>query len=185
MNTQQVSIWVPIAVGLIGVLGIIAGQLINAWREDRRWKRELTREELRWQREDAHYWRERKFTTYGDLYSVLLACGNAIRQGIKLFDEGKELDTLTQRRLSEYIESYERNFHLITLFAGRGRTMDVMIESFERLHGFATQLRNGKYPTDPKSDDIDDRVGWTVDDFNDAIRNDLRILTQTEVGFVK
>jgi hypothetical protein len=35
------------------VLGIIGGQLINAWREDRRWLRELQREDQRWERERA------------------------------------------------------------------------------------------------------------------------------------
>lgn len=53
MQSAQVSVWVPIAVGVIGVLGVISGQLINAWREDRRWKREQEREELRWQRESG------------------------------------------------------------------------------------------------------------------------------------
>ncbi|MDQ3789651.1 MAG: hypothetical protein M3422_20710, partial [Actinomycetota bacterium] len=44
-------IWVPIIVGIIGLAGVIIGQLINSRREDRRWKREADREDLRWQRE--------------------------------------------------------------------------------------------------------------------------------------
>ncbi|HEY2064017.1 MAG TPA: hypothetical protein VGH57_36965 [Amycolatopsis sp.] len=60
MLTSQVSVWVPIAVGLIGVAGVVAGQVINAWRERRN-------EEIRWAREkqrDAHQdrlaWREKR-----------------------------------------------------------------------------------------------------------------------------
>ncbi len=78
----QVSVWVPLVVALLGVVGIVAGQLVNAWREDRRWKREQQREELRWQRskttenaklrlEHAEQWREMKIRIYGDLLRLL------------------------------------------------------------------------------------------------------------------
>lgn len=46
-----VPLWVPILVAVLGIVGIVAGQLINAWREDRRWRREQQREDLRWQRD--------------------------------------------------------------------------------------------------------------------------------------
>ncbi|MEU0515593.1 hypothetical protein [Amycolatopsis sp. NPDC006125] len=51
MQQGQVSVWVPIVVGVIGLVGVIAGQLVNAWREDRRWTREQEREEIRWNRQ--------------------------------------------------------------------------------------------------------------------------------------
>ncbi|RSN36819.1 hypothetical protein DMC61_01665 [Amycolatopsis sp. WAC 04169] len=51
MPSGQVSVWVPIVVGIIGLVGVVAGQLINSRREDRRWQREAAREELRHQRE--------------------------------------------------------------------------------------------------------------------------------------
>ncbi|MFC4003703.1 hypothetical protein ACFS2C_10025 [Prauserella oleivorans] len=42
---QNVPLWVPIVVSLIGVAGIVAGgHLVNVWREDRRWRREQHRE---------------------------------------------------------------------------------------------------------------------------------------------
>ncbi|MFC0105692.1 hypothetical protein [Kibdelosporangium aridum] len=77
MQQGQVSIWVPIIVGAIGFIGVVAGQLVNAWREDRRWKREQEREELRWKRQreadDVKYfhesgldWREKRIELYGD-----------------------------------------------------------------------------------------------------------------------
>jgi hypothetical protein len=77
MQTGQVSIWVPIIVGIIGLVGIVVGQLVNAWREDRRWRREQEREDLRWKREAekeaatrAHDslidWRSRRISTYGE-----------------------------------------------------------------------------------------------------------------------
>jgi hypothetical protein len=73
MPSGQVSVWVPIVVAVLGILGVVAGQLINIWREKRRWEREMRREDLRWERErqreiDAH-WRERRF----DVHVALLA----------------------------------------------------------------------------------------------------------------
>lgn len=83
MQTGQVSIWVPIVVGMIGLIGVIAGQLVNAWREDRRWTREQQREEIRWERERdkeqaklAHDsmidWRERRLAVYSEYLQAIL-----------------------------------------------------------------------------------------------------------------
>ncbi|MCK2240395.1 MULTISPECIES: hypothetical protein [unclassified Crossiella] len=41
----QVPLWVPVAVGLLGFLGVLGAQFIAAWREDRRWNREKSRDE--------------------------------------------------------------------------------------------------------------------------------------------
>ena len=60
---QQVSILVPFVVALISAVAIIGGHVINARREDRRWRREQDREDRRWQRErdreDQRWQRER------------------------------------------------------------------------------------------------------------------------------
>ncbi|GLY67288.1 hypothetical protein [Amycolatopsis taiwanensis] len=92
MQQGQVSVWVPIIVGVIGLISVIAGQLINAWREDRRWKRDQEREEVRSRRQReadaakrAHeillHWADRKFA----LYSELLDCVHTLmRHTVKL-----------------------------------------------------------------------------------------------------
>ncbi|WHT21471.1 hypothetical protein N8J89_10565 [Crossiella sp. CA-258035] len=41
----QVPVWVPVVVGLLGLLGVLGAQFIAAWREDRRWNREKRRDE--------------------------------------------------------------------------------------------------------------------------------------------
>jgi hypothetical protein len=60
MLTGQVSVWVPIVVGLIGVAGVVAGQLVNGWRERRseetRWRREQQRDA----RLDRLAWRDKR-----------------------------------------------------------------------------------------------------------------------------
>lgn len=81
MQTSQVPIWIPIVVGVIGLFGVIVGQLINARREDSRWEREKEREELRWKRdhekemrerdfEHERYWLDRRVEVYGQLLNA-------------------------------------------------------------------------------------------------------------------
>ena len=78
MLSGQVSVWVPIAVGIIGLVGVVTGQLINSRREDRRWERETGREELRHRRESerlaaaradaiAMHWSQERKDTYAGL----------------------------------------------------------------------------------------------------------------------
>lgn len=43
--------WVPLVVGVIGLVGVVTAQLISTRRENRSWRREAEREDLRWQRE--------------------------------------------------------------------------------------------------------------------------------------
>lgn len=64
MQTGSLPVWVTLVVAGVGFLGLIAAQLINAWREDRRLKSELTREQARWDREDHANWRVRRLDTY-------------------------------------------------------------------------------------------------------------------------
>ncbi|WP_280331227.1 hypothetical protein [Nocardia wallacei] len=40
-----VSVWVPLGVAAVGLAGVIAAQLIAAWREDLRWRRDRERHE--------------------------------------------------------------------------------------------------------------------------------------------
>ncbi|MFJ5993161.1 hypothetical protein [Lentzea sp. NPDC092896] len=69
-------------VGVLGIAGVIGGQLVNAWREDRRWRRENEREDLRWRREnereqvksvhqDVLHWREKRLNYYGEYMALL------------------------------------------------------------------------------------------------------------------
>lgn len=67
----QVSVWVPIVVGLIGLIGVIISQLVNAWREDRRWKREREIEAIRLRQEDVFKWREIKLRVYAQFLELL------------------------------------------------------------------------------------------------------------------
>jgi len=69
MQSAQVSIWVPIAVGLIGLFGVVAGQLVTTWRE-------RSRESAASRRADQLYWRDKRL----DCSLALLLAMNAWRE---------------------------------------------------------------------------------------------------------
>jgi hypothetical protein len=64
MSSNQVPLWVPIVVALVGFAGVLAAQMIASRREDKRKESELQREDKRWdrevQREDQRWAREQE-----------------------------------------------------------------------------------------------------------------------------
>lgn len=72
MPSAEVPLWVPIVVGLFGLGGVLGAQLIAGWREDRRWRREVTREELRWQRERERLRDERRYAGREEAYGRMI-----------------------------------------------------------------------------------------------------------------
>ncbi|HEY0637375.1 MAG TPA: hypothetical protein VGD67_06990 [Pseudonocardiaceae bacterium] len=107
MPSAQVSIWVPIVVGVLGLAGVLGAQLIAGWREDRRWRREQEREEVRWrreqEREDQRWRREREELLRSgreDAYArvvglheewswVLFPAKESVRRGEALGEDGR------------------------------------------------------------------------------------------------
>jgi hypothetical protein len=51
MPSNQVPLWVPIVVALVGFAGVLAAQAIANRRADKQWDRERQREDQRWARE--------------------------------------------------------------------------------------------------------------------------------------
>jgi hypothetical protein len=60
----QVSVWVPMVVGALGILGVVTGQFVNAWRDDRQWKRTAHHDEWR-------HWRQLKMDVYANFAAAL------------------------------------------------------------------------------------------------------------------
>ncbi len=73
MSSSQVPLWVTLLIAFIGLLGVLSAQLIAAWREDRRWRREQEREELRWQRERQRELDNRDFEGRQTAYAQVIA----------------------------------------------------------------------------------------------------------------
>ncbi len=112
MQGGQVPLWTPLAVALLGIIGVVAGQFVNAHREDRRWRREQVREDVRWARERLRWAEEREFETeryWRDqrlrIYAAFLAAISNLRvemryAGDRLRDNA-QLDGARRERLLE------------------------------------------------------------------------------------
>ncbi len=127
MQTGQVSIWVPIIVGIIGLVGVVVGQLVNAWREDRRWRREQEREDLRWKREAEKEaakrvhdslidWRDRRINTYGEYLE-------SIHNLIKMSTRASWYNTSTIDTLESFKDEYQENENLYSDISQRVRLL--------------------------------------------------------------
>lgn len=102
MPSGQVSVWVPIVVAVLGILGVVTGQLINLWREERRWERERSREDLRWERERRRdldtQWRERRFDVHVEVLAAFRDWEGSLARAVAVRAAGHEpsgLDSLT------------------------------------------------------------------------------------------
>ncbi len=69
--------WVPVVVGIIGLVGVLGAQLFAARREDQRWQREVHREDLRWQREREREEERRDHDLALALHSQQISCYGA------------------------------------------------------------------------------------------------------------
>jgi hypothetical protein len=83
---------------LLGVVGVLGAQIVAGWREDRRWRREVERDELRWRRERLRELENRSYegraTAYAEAIGaieafdwVLYRARRAVRGGQSLNNE--------------------------------------------------------------------------------------------------
>ncbi|WP_143267172.1 hypothetical protein [Amycolatopsis thailandensis] len=100
------------AVALLGIIGVVAGQLVNAYREDRRWRREQAREDLRWTRErqrwteereveTERYWRDQRVRIYTAFLAAISNVRIELRYVSDLLRDGGDLDQVRRERLLE------------------------------------------------------------------------------------
>lgn len=102
--------WVPIAVGLLGLCGVLGAQLIAGWREDRRWRREVQREDVRWQRERERLRDERRYAgreeAYGRIVGLLEAWQWVLHPAKeRVLKRGGVLDAATRAALERMREA--------------------------------------------------------------------------------
>ncbi|MGW3615293.1 hypothetical protein ACWD6N_36890 [Micromonospora sp. NPDC005163] len=71
MGATEVALWVPLAAGVLGIVGALAGtavtQRATRKREDRRWERERELDQVRYERDRLARQRERRAALYVDL----------------------------------------------------------------------------------------------------------------------
>ncbi|WP_410652360.1 hypothetical protein [Amycolatopsis sp. cmx-4-54] len=115
-------LWTTLAVALLGVTGVVAGQLVNAHREDRRWRREQVREELRWARErqrwtdereleTERYWRDQRLRIYTAFLAAISNVRVEMRYAGDTLRDGGELDRARHERLLDLAATAETFTH--------------------------------------------------------------------------
>ena len=111
MPPGQVPIWVPLVVALIGLLGVLATQVLSGRREDRRWERERDREDSKRktdrQIKQADKWYERKLDAYSRVISSLEAWGwklyplsRDVLKGSRTLTDGEREELARMRELA-------------------------------------------------------------------------------------
>jgi hypothetical protein len=78
MPSSELPVWVTLTVAGIGVVGIVAGSVVQSLRDDRRWERERQRERERWDREDTNRWSVLKTERYAAFLKVANEWGNTL-----------------------------------------------------------------------------------------------------------
>jgi hypothetical protein len=156
MQTPQVSIWVPIIVGIIGLVSVVAGQLINAWREDRRLKRERDH-----QKQVAR--EEKTLECYTDL-SVLLSQWFELQ--VSIGDRFGSITDVVHAKLLEFQYEGDRLFGKVKLL-GTELMSEATFHSIEALRSNNRMLAEGTVAETDWSHDFYEK---NLDRANDAIR---------------
>lgn len=112
MQSGQVSVWVPIVVGVIGLVGVIAGQLVNAWRErrreDTRWRREQAEKSAQQKHDDMIHWRETRLRIYSEFLWEIAEIEHALTK-LHRISLGHDQDVTTDH-VQQFFDSVELSF---------------------------------------------------------------------------
>ncbi|MGZ3141329.1 hypothetical protein ACVDFE_04855 [Lentzea chajnantorensis] len=197
MNTPQVSVWIPIIVGVIGLVGVIAGQLINSRREDRRWRLEQEREELRWKREIAKeadmrreanraHWRDKKFETYSEILAFTKRWHDAILDGSTAILANEKLPSDLKERLEEAGLEHIDYQDQVDLLATDEQAQGILREALGTYSSFTHQILDGTLPE--RDGQIGSGAFWgdateIINDVITAIRLDLGIAHEKDRTF--
>ena len=100
MPPNSVPLWFPIAIAVIGAVGVVSGGLLQAWRDDRRWKRERDREQERWHREDDNRWFEVRVKTYTSFFDAIEEMSGSLTHG-QIIRTEKNLNQLMREAARE------------------------------------------------------------------------------------
>lgn len=185
MQSAQVPLWVPIVVAIIGILGVVGGQVFSSWREDRRWSRENRREDARARRdmESARLTREHELRLHwtDQRLDAYVKCLSAYKDWLEILKEelarrraanGDDELGRRNRACREAVGSAVDQVHII----GSSDAIKACVTAYGKFHGFSHRVN------------IADEPGWMPNEpallrakFEDeivpeylALRNSLR-----------
>lgn len=149
VKSGQVSVWVPIVVAILGIIGVLIGQSFNARRDDRRWNREIDREDDRVRREletariaRDHELRIRWIDQRLDAYTE---CLSAYKEWLDILQE--ELTRLRAARGDDELGIRSRACHAAVVASvdrvhiiGSGDAISACLSAYAKFHQFSHRV---------------------------------------------
>jgi hypothetical protein len=144
---EQVPLWVPVVVALLGLAGVLGAQLIAGWREDRRWRRETEREELRWRRERDKDRENRSYDgrakAYAEVIGAIESFDWVLYDARRMLRAGGELEDGLAAELRKTTAQARNSLGAVNVHAPEGiRAM--LRESMLRRSTLSVRLLNGR-----------------------------------------
>ncbi|MDX8053847.1 hypothetical protein SK571_31140 [Lentzea sp. BCCO 10_0798] len=174
MPQGQVSVWVPIIVGLLGLAGVIAAQFVNAWRERKR----ITLEQ---EYEGRVHWRDRRIDAYADFLAAVEDWYDAILRletanAIDGAEDGPFTDEdALQARCREQSKASARLLARLDLIS----TSEVCVAAHSirlNLREWSGEVESGRWPDSRAgADDPSAGIAEEFDRLLTALRTDLGI----------
>jgi hypothetical protein len=157
MSSNQVPLWIPIVVALVGLVGVLAAQVIASRREDKRWDREVHREDQRWAREQesrAEARSDKRRQELADAIAAFASSATSLRRaefdrGKKRINQAPEMEReLSRQETCRLRAEAESKAHLVILLSDQQRDRDLVAYANLVIH-LCQQISAG---TDTESD---------------------------------
>ncbi|MCP3803029.1 hypothetical protein NLX83_27515 [Allokutzneria sp. A3M-2-11 16] len=146
---SSVPLWVPIVVGLLGLVGALGAQFIGGWREDRRWRREVEREDRRWEREREARRYEARSQAYAELVGAIEAFDWVLYQARKSLREKKVIADDVATELRAVTTQARNSLGGVNVHAPE-KIRSVLRESMIRRSDLSTALLASKFGAEQK-----------------------------------
>lgn len=178
----------PIVVGVIGLVGVIVGQLINTWRENRNWKREQAREDARWQREieleqsrssvaDRAHWRDKKFEVYSELLAFMKLWLAVLYDASGKVFSGERVGDGVESKLHEFIRNHLDHRDKIELIATDKAAQRALLDTLNAYDMYTRQILEGDFL---ENEGAHGRMNFSGD--VDEIINDVIVAIRVDLG---
>jgi hypothetical protein len=181
-NSNQVSIWIPILVGILGIIGVIAGQMVNVVREGRQWTREQEKEKIKLDHSDTLDWRKIRLASYSKFLAITKDGSHKLALSSLYINSREGLDEARQyaSELTEKIEELAAEISLL----GSPETAILVDEYEDQISSIRLELWAIGYADETSKQKIDaarDKIIRHSDDAHDLTAK-IRVAFRADLG---
>lgn len=114
---SQVPVWIPIAVAMLGLAGVVLAQLLAGQRERQRSRDDAAREDRRWQREREARTYELRAGAYAELIGAIEAFDGVLFQARQTREADQGLDEHQRNGLRDVTSEAQHSLGAVNLHA--------------------------------------------------------------------